>query len=364
MRVGVQSEPGAVVSQHTGQGLYIHAAGDRHGRECVSEVVEAHVLLDACVFQQLPVDPRHGIRTPVTARPGRREQDGVVRVLFMLMHQQVHRLLGQRHLADRVFRFRLRHIQLALHAGDLLIHRQNALFHIQICPLERQQFAPAQATGQFQIEHGQDTVLLRFLKVSAGLFRRQDGHLFLVLGRDAAVLAGIIWDEPLLYRLLQRRLQHRVDAPHEGVGQGFAILLRPALHPAVFLGLVVHPLDMDGRELPELDHTDGRDDVVFDDPFIALGGVVADVGLAVSFKPQAAPLRCGVVARVIDGNAPVFPNGFRQLFLALRLGLVGHAFLDGFAGDRVDALGISALPAAVGLFADAALAVGSFLCHL
>ena len=155
-----------------------------------------------------------------------------------------------------------------------------------------------------------------------------------------------------------------MDAPHKGVGQGFTVLLRPALHPAVFLGLVVHPLDMDGRELPELDHTDGRDDVVFDDPFIALGGVVADVGLAVSFKPQAAPLRCGVVARVIERHAAILPNGFRQLFFALRLGLGGHAFLDGLAGDRVDALGISALPAAAGLFTDAALAVGSFLCHL
>ena len=93
MRVGVQSEARAVVTQHAGQGLYIHAAGDRHGHECVSEVVEAHVLLDACVFQQLPVDPRHGIRTPVTACTGRREQDGVVWVLFMLLHQQVDGLL-------------------------------------------------------------------------------------------------------------------------------------------------------------------------------------------------------------------------------------------------------------------------------
>ena len=121
---------------------------------------------------------------------------------------------------------------------------------------------------------------------------------------------------------------------------------------------------MDGRELLELDGADGRDDVVFNDPLIALGGVVADVGLAVSFKPQAAPLRCGVVARVIERHAPVFPNGFRQLFFALRLGLGGHAFLDSPAGDRVDALGISALPAAAGLFSDAALAVGSFLGHL
>ena len=35
VRVGVQSEAGAVVAQHTGQGLHIHAAGDRHRGECV-----------------------------------------------------------------------------------------------------------------------------------------------------------------------------------------------------------------------------------------------------------------------------------------------------------------------------------------
>ena len=121
---------------------------------------------------------------------------------------------------------------------------------------------------------------------------------------------------------------------------------------------------MDGRELLELDRADGWNDVVFNDPLIALGGVVADVGLAVSLKPQAAPLCYGVAARVIERYAPVFPNGFRKLFFALRLGLGGHAFLDGLAGDRVDALGLSALLAATGLFADAALAVGSFLCHL
>ena len=35
VRVGVQSEPSAVMAQHAGQGLHIHAAGDRHGLECV-----------------------------------------------------------------------------------------------------------------------------------------------------------------------------------------------------------------------------------------------------------------------------------------------------------------------------------------
>ena len=35
VRVGVQGKSGAEVAQHTGQGFYIHAAGDSHGRECV-----------------------------------------------------------------------------------------------------------------------------------------------------------------------------------------------------------------------------------------------------------------------------------------------------------------------------------------
>ena len=51
VRVGVQSKPGAVMAKHTGQGFHIHAAGDGHGCESVSEVMETHVLLNACVFQ-------------------------------------------------------------------------------------------------------------------------------------------------------------------------------------------------------------------------------------------------------------------------------------------------------------------------
>ena len=36
VRIGVQCEPCAEVAQHTGQCLYIHTAGDGHGREGVS----------------------------------------------------------------------------------------------------------------------------------------------------------------------------------------------------------------------------------------------------------------------------------------------------------------------------------------
>lgn len=50
VRIGVQCKPGAEMTQHTGQGFHIHAAGDCHRCECVSEVMEAHMLLDARVF--------------------------------------------------------------------------------------------------------------------------------------------------------------------------------------------------------------------------------------------------------------------------------------------------------------------------
>ena len=33
MRIGVEGEPSAVMTQHTGEGLYIHAAGEGHGCE-------------------------------------------------------------------------------------------------------------------------------------------------------------------------------------------------------------------------------------------------------------------------------------------------------------------------------------------
>ena len=172
------------------------------------------MFLNARLRQQFAVDPGHRVRAPVAAGAGRREQDGVVQVLFMLPHQQGHRLLGQRHLADGVLGFRLRHHQLSVDPSDLLAHREDAILHIQVVPPERQQFPTSQTAGQLQKEHGQDAVLLRLTKVHPQLLRRDDGHLLFLLGRDAAVVAGVIRNDPLLDRLLQRRGEHHVDAPH------------------------------------------------------------------------------------------------------------------------------------------------------
>lgn len=84
--------------------------------------------------------------------------------------------------------------------------------------------------------------------------------------------------------------------------------------------------------------------MLLDDAFVGLGGVVADVGFTVGFKPQPTPVRHCIITIVVHWDAPVVP--------------------DGPAGVRVDAHGESSFPTAMGLLADAALAVGSFLCHL
>lgn len=73
MGVGVQREAGAVVAQHTGQSFHIHAVGDGKGRVGVPEIIKPYFFINARRLQQLLIDAGQSIRTPVVARPGRRE---------------------------------------------------------------------------------------------------------------------------------------------------------------------------------------------------------------------------------------------------------------------------------------------------
>lgn len=47
VRIGVPGKPGAEVAQHTGQGLHIHAAGEGHRGERMTQIVGTHKLFNA-----------------------------------------------------------------------------------------------------------------------------------------------------------------------------------------------------------------------------------------------------------------------------------------------------------------------------
>ena len=179
--------------------------------------MESHPFVDPRRTKQRLVEPPDGVRAPHPARPGGREQVRAVRVVLPVLHQQLHCLLRDGHRAYRVLR---------LGPG---------LLHVQIRPQQGQQLAPAQAAGQFQIEHGQHPPFFRLLEIGPNLLWRDDLHLFLLQLGNAAVFAGIVVDETLVHRLLERLIQHHVDAPHHPVGQAQVLHALPALHPAALL---------------------------------------------------------------------------------------------------------------------------------
>ena len=82
-------------------------------------------------------------------------------MLLVFCDQQIDGILWNRDFADGVFRFRARDVRLAcVVASGLLADGNRFVLNVQIRPLERHQFAFAQAADEFQIEHRQDTALL------------------------------------------------------------------------------------------------------------------------------------------------------------------------------------------------------------
>ena len=92
MGVGTKGESRAVVSQGAGQGLHIHAILQRQRCEGVSEIMEPDILR-ADGLEDLLVGVPEGVWIEHPSRLRRREHVGISRMLLVLLHQQVHRLL-------------------------------------------------------------------------------------------------------------------------------------------------------------------------------------------------------------------------------------------------------------------------------
>ena len=85
-----------------------------------------------------------------------REHPRIVRVLGVLLLQQLHGILRDRHPSDGIPGFGLaqNEVSLCVPAG-LLTDGDGAVGFVKVAPLERDQLALSQSADQFQIEHRQ-----------------------------------------------------------------------------------------------------------------------------------------------------------------------------------------------------------------
>lgn len=90
--VGTEGEARAVMPQGAGQSLHIHPVLQRQRCEGVPEIMEPD-MFRADGFQNLLVGVSERVRIEHATRLGRREHVGISRVLLVLLHQQLHRLL-------------------------------------------------------------------------------------------------------------------------------------------------------------------------------------------------------------------------------------------------------------------------------
>ena len=132
-----------------------------------------------------------------------------------------------------------------------------------------------------------------------------------------------------------------------------------ALHPA--FGLVVEFLDIQRGRLAQLDFSNAGDDVFVDVVFVVGCGGLPDGGFRVILEPDFSPLAYRELAALMRVHFPSLLQCCRQFFLARFLRSCQHVFVDGFAGFRVVACCVAALPAAILALADVTLTICSFL---
>lgn len=324
--------------------------------------MEADVL-DPCRRKNLLVSVPEGVRVVHCPRLGRGEHIRVVRVFLVFQDKQIHRLLRDGDGADGVAGLGLAHLQLAVDAVHLLGHGDGHVLHVQVSPEKGQQLAPAQTTGQLQVICWKQTAPVGFLEVGADLLRQEHLHFLLLDFRELASLCRVGSNKPFLYRLFQCRVEDAMDTPDEAVAQTLVLQLDVfiPLNPPGGFQLIVELLDLQGGELVQLDTADAGNDVLLDIIVVVICRLLSDGGFGVGLEPQPHPLSHRVFAAANNVHLPVFLNGTLQFFLAFFLRLGQHIFVDGLACYRVAARCVTALPAAIGALAQAALAVCSFL---
>ena len=109
---------------------------------------------------------------------GRGEHVGAVRVLGVLLDQQVYRRLRNGHQPYGVLRLGSGQFQGAVRVADVLLaHGNRPLLDVQVIPPQGYQFPLPQAADQLQVEHGEQASGLCRVQIGFHIFWRKDLHL-------------------------------------------------------------------------------------------------------------------------------------------------------------------------------------------
>ena len=212
---------------------------------------------------------------------------GIHRLFVLSQHR--HHGGRQDDLADRVLCFWRADLELAAHIVDLLVHIQHTGFEVQVIPLQRHEFTPAQAGGQVQKEDFIVALELRLNEKPLQFLSGQHLHLLCLFRRQLAADGRVDTNQSILHRFLQRRAAGGVAHTHHPVGQPFAVLVVEAL-PATFLESTIELLQVILRQLVQRDAADLRDDVQADAALVGLLCGGADLRLGVIFVPVCQPV--------------------------------------------------------------------------
>ena len=232
------------MAQDAGEGLGIHAAGQRVSGEGVTQIMEPDVR-QSCLFQQY-LHPVVGGAGPhrLLRRQWVRE-DPLADGMFLPLLQPLDGAGRETDGAPAPFRFRFADLQFTPLGG---IHRAEDLqcpgARIEVLPHETADLTSAQAGGQLRVEEvPPGLVLVHCRQEGVHLLPVQDLlGLVAVLGQLGSV-RGVVRDDVIPFRVFETPVEHGMDAEHHGVRQLVSIL-RMVVDPSLFLQLLVQFLNI------------------------------------------------------------------------------------------------------------------------
>ena len=207
-------------------------------------------------------------------------------------------------------------------------------------------------------------MLFRRTQIWADQCFGQDVHFLASVFRNFAFLCWVRKDQFFFHCILQRLIQHHMNALHHARTQTVFFQLRLVflLHTAAFEQLVVKLLDLQHRQLFQLHTAKLRNDVMIDGVVVKLSGRVSHLRLDVNGVPQLQPLFERVTACVHRIEFFAVLNGSTQFIFDFCLCLTEHIFRDCFSVCIVSS-SVSAFPASVFPLSNVAFAVSSSFWH-